>query len=434
MTGADLYGRIVERYHVKRGVARCPAHDDKTPSLSVKLDGDRVLVHCHAGCTQEDVIDAMRRDGVWPESNGNGFGLGLHIEPVLSSPPPAASEDAKAIEDEQAAADREAVLRLLPTDAPELVIDAVRQLRDRPPLDKAVRILQLLADDAGWQALSGTIKAGVSDAVLRGGLPRPVVESIIGRWDSYRLEWRPATTQAEAEGGGAGWTSAADVVPRHVPWVWKKRLAAGEVTVLDGDPGEGKSLIAAALAGSVTSGCAFPDGDLPREPGRVCWIGHVGEDHPAYTTVPRLTASGADLARVDILDATADADLGAACQSAAERKPTLAVIDSWAAWTDGTDNNNPEAVRTRYKALQPLRDAGTAIVVIMHDRKSEIEEGRSAVLRASGTVQAVAAPRMVLRVDHGVLTQTKGNLGGKGANLGFEVDGSGKMKRDPVAT
>src|SRR5262249_14859531 len=46
--------------------ARCPAHDDRTPSLSIR-DGDdnNVLVRCHAGCDQERVIAALRERGVW---------------------------------------------------------------------------------------------------------------------------------------------------------------------------------------------------------------------------------------------------------------------------------------------------------------------------------------------------------------------------------
>ena len=84
MTAADLHACIVERYNVTNGMANCPAHDDRTPSLSVTLDGDRVLVYCHAGCSQVAVLDAMRRDGVWPEV---GAGLGRYIEPVLSPAP-----------------------------------------------------------------------------------------------------------------------------------------------------------------------------------------------------------------------------------------------------------------------------------------------------------------------------------------------------------
>lgn len=40
-------------------IACCPAHADKTPSLHVTLDGDTVLVHCHAGCSAERVMEAV---------------------------------------------------------------------------------------------------------------------------------------------------------------------------------------------------------------------------------------------------------------------------------------------------------------------------------------------------------------------------------------
>jgi len=40
--------------------ARCPAHDDHSPSLSIKdLDGGRVLIHCHAGCSPESVVSSV---------------------------------------------------------------------------------------------------------------------------------------------------------------------------------------------------------------------------------------------------------------------------------------------------------------------------------------------------------------------------------------
>jgi hypothetical protein len=45
----------------------CPAHEDKTPSLSLK-DGDKtILVKCHAGCSAEAVIAALKSRGLWPE-------------------------------------------------------------------------------------------------------------------------------------------------------------------------------------------------------------------------------------------------------------------------------------------------------------------------------------------------------------------------------
>ena len=53
-------------------IAKCPAHDDKNPSLSIRDADGKVLLHCHAGCTQGDVIDALKAHGVWqPERTEN---------------------------------------------------------------------------------------------------------------------------------------------------------------------------------------------------------------------------------------------------------------------------------------------------------------------------------------------------------------------------
>jgi putative DNA primase/helicase len=45
-------------------MARCPAHEDREPSLSIKdADGGKVLVRCHAGCDQQKVIPALKARG-----------------------------------------------------------------------------------------------------------------------------------------------------------------------------------------------------------------------------------------------------------------------------------------------------------------------------------------------------------------------------------
>jgi hypothetical protein len=50
-----------------RWMARCPAHHDRTPSLSITDRNGTVLVHCFAGCRQAEVIEALRARGLWPE-------------------------------------------------------------------------------------------------------------------------------------------------------------------------------------------------------------------------------------------------------------------------------------------------------------------------------------------------------------------------------
>lgn len=52
--------KISSLLDIKKGLAHCPAHDDKNRSLSVKeADDGRVLLHCHAGCSTEDIVKAL---------------------------------------------------------------------------------------------------------------------------------------------------------------------------------------------------------------------------------------------------------------------------------------------------------------------------------------------------------------------------------------
>lgn len=58
------YERLLDRLEgVRRNgtgaMARCPAHDDHTPSLSLKAIEGRVLIHCHAGCDPRDILAAL---------------------------------------------------------------------------------------------------------------------------------------------------------------------------------------------------------------------------------------------------------------------------------------------------------------------------------------------------------------------------------------
>jgi hypothetical protein len=57
--GGRLYGGGL------KAICRCPAHDDRDPSLSVTDIGDKILVHCHAGCDQNAVIGELEAMGLW---------------------------------------------------------------------------------------------------------------------------------------------------------------------------------------------------------------------------------------------------------------------------------------------------------------------------------------------------------------------------------
>ena len=268
---------------------------------------------------------------------------------------------------------------------------------------------------AGWDAADWRPPAGADAlAVLQRAAVRPDAPPA----DTAATDGDTNLNALIAEADPIKWIRAADIPPRFVPWLWRWRLVFGEIAIIGGEPGQGKSLIAVDIAARVSAGEPWPDGGAPPARGAVAWIGHLGEDAPDYTIRPRLEAAGADLARVELVDARTDPDLEAVCRSAAERRPMLAVVDSYGAWTADTDGNAAGAVRRRYKALQPLRDAGACVLVIAHFNKDREQSGQS---RIAGSVQLTAAARSVFGVTDRVLSPLKVNLSRDPAPLGFDV-------------
>lgn len=66
MTAAEIAYHLHGRKSGTGYMARCPAHDDKNPSLSLRAADGKLLVHCHAGCDQRTVIGALEARGLWP--------------------------------------------------------------------------------------------------------------------------------------------------------------------------------------------------------------------------------------------------------------------------------------------------------------------------------------------------------------------------------
>jgi hypothetical protein len=68
----EIAPRLYGRRSGAGWVARCPAHDDKNPSLSLRDVDGKVLVHCHAGCEQAAVIAALKARGLWSGHERDG--------------------------------------------------------------------------------------------------------------------------------------------------------------------------------------------------------------------------------------------------------------------------------------------------------------------------------------------------------------------------
>ncbi|PYT27616.1 MAG: hypothetical protein DMG58_20010 [Acidobacteria bacterium] len=99
-------------------------------------------------------------------------------------------------------------------------------------------------------------------------------------------------------GGNVYGVLASEVKPEHVEWLWDGRIPLGKITILDGDPGLGKSALTLDIAARITTGSPMPDGS-PGVDGGVVVLN--AEDDEADTIVPRLMAMNADLTRVRLL-------------------------------------------------------------------------------------------------------------------------------------
>ncbi len=74
-----------------KGMARCPAHDDRTPSLGVSLGRGAILLHCFAGCDQESVLAALAREGVPASALFSGGAIKPTMDTGLAAKPSAAA-------------------------------------------------------------------------------------------------------------------------------------------------------------------------------------------------------------------------------------------------------------------------------------------------------------------------------------------------------
>jgi len=197
--------------------------------------------------------------------------------------------------------------------------------------------------------------------------------------------------------------SAADVVTQPVEWLWYRRIPKGKLTMFDGDPDIGKSVVTMDIAARVSTGREFPDG-ATCEPGNVLVVNV--EDAKDDTIVPRLTAHGADLERIFIIDGIPDGngstrlldlpgDVAALETKVEERDADLLIVDPVITMLGGDVNKDGDA----RKALAPLRDmaerTGVSIIAVRHLNKnvslSAIQRGGGAHLCRDGNSRWEAA-------------------------------------------
>lgn len=91
-----------------------------------------------------------------------------------------------------------------------------------------------------------------------------------------------------------------DVQAIPIKWLWYPYIPIGKITLLQGDPGDGKSTMMMDIIARVTTGGIAPDGYVFGMPARVIY--QCSEDSVADTIKPRLLQSGADCSKVAFLN------------------------------------------------------------------------------------------------------------------------------------
>ena len=217
-----------------------------------------------------------------------------------------------------------------------------------------------------------------------------------------------------------------DVEAEQVEWLWTPYIPLGKISIIQGDPGNGKTTMALAIAAAVTTGMALPDGRCTTH-GNV--IFQSAEDGLADTIKPRLEQLGADCDRVHIIDeeeqslSLSDERIE---QAIVKMGAKLFILDPLQAYLGGADMHSANGVRPLMKQLAAVAErTECAIVIIGHLNK----KGGKSQYRGLGSIDIYAAARSVLTVgklDAGehlrAIVHNKSNLAPPGVSQAFELD------------
>ena len=225
-----------------------------------------------------------------------------------------------------------------------------------------------------------------------------------------------------------------DVELTPVEWLWKPYLPFGKLSVLQGNPGEGKTYFAMHLAAACTNGKLLPNMER-MEPFNVIY--QTAEDGLGDTVKPRLIEAGADLDRVLVID---DREVQLTLsderieKAIIENNARLVIIDPIQAYLGAdVDMNRANEVRPIFMRLgQVAQRTGCAILLIGHLNKAA---GMQSLQRGLGSIDIAAAVRSVMfigKLKHDptmrILTHEKSSLAPPGVSLAFSLGDEGGFR------
>lgn len=220
-----------------------------------------------------------------------------------------------------------------------------------------------------------------------------------------------------------------DVVSKEVEWLWHPYIPYGKITIIEGDPGEGKTTLVLKLAAALSRGLPLPcDDDKEYEPIHIIY--QTAEDGIEDTIKPRLEKAGADCSMIRVIDET-DKELSMTDdrleQAIIETGARLIILDPIQAYIGATvDMHRANEIRPVLKHLGIIAEKhNCAIILIGHMNKAS---GSKSTYRGLGSIDIQATARSVLLVARlrdkpniRIMAHDKSSLAPAGDAIGFEM-------------
>ena len=189
-----------------------------------------------------------------------------------------------------------------------------------------------------------------------------------------------------------------EIETEEVSWLWYPFIPYGKLTIVQGDPGDGKTTLVLNIAAKLSKGEKMDDGMESETPINIIY--QTAEDGLADTVKPRLENAGADCSKISVIDES-DKSLSMTDERLEEAikrtNAKLLILDPIQAYLGGgTDMNRANEARDMTKRLGALAEKyKCAIVLIGHMNKAS---GNKAAYRGIGSIDFYAVARSVLLV------------------------------------
>ena len=233
-------------------------------------------------------------------------------------------------------------------------------------------------------------------------------------------------------------TPLSQLPSRQISWLWPGRLARGKISMFDGDPQIGKSLVTLDLCARITAGRNLPAGGPAHEPANVIILN--GEDDAEDTIIPRLRALGADLNRAFIftnqsLEKTGPLRLPTAHDTLdnalAKTRAVFVVLDPIMAFLDSSVQIASDmSVRRALSPLAALAERHSCHITMVRHLNKTLHF--HSLYRGGGSIGFLAACRsaFLFARDPGdphraVMAQIKNNLAPPQISLTYRLQASG---------